>query len=514
MEEAQQAAAAAIDAACAEEGGGIGGSTGVSSGFTARTKPTAATTATTTATHISGQQHTASQHITHQYDNDPILGPPPPPSPPAPHPSTPITITTPIAALARCLALGIAAAIDHGASQHVAAVNAALVHANRVDVCHHLAAALVHLHRNDALGAASWAALQAGRSEVVVHLGCSLIPHGETAVAAAANVALAAAAGGPVKMAGPAAGGIVEACKVSEGCVWESALLTVLLIEVCLFDWGGEGDVHVITVFICVYVCVFECVIFWGCLCFECATFFLMQGCYFLGCMRFHPSTQQGHLDLVGHVAVASVMRHHHADVLGRVSWCLLQDIHNGAAAVTSLSAWWVLLLLVVVVGVAQVCGCCLAAPSHTATCQVKQHRHRLLKHKQAHVAAEITAWTVVAAGSTDDGALTTIAGPLARAVATAVNAKKSSVTTTVVQSADLMRARGLGGLLRLVNTHLADMGRADVASIVLQHAVGMGKLQLVGVLGGELLIHGDVKTGVQIAAETLRGVGGGVSRR
>lgn len=174
----------------------------------------------------------------------------------------------------------------------------------------------------------------------------------------------------------------------------------------------------------------------------------------------------------MGHVAVAAVTQHHRADILGRVSWCLLRQ--NNPSAVRVLSTW-------------------------------------LLMHTHAHVAAEITAMMAVAAGSsTDEHVLGMIAGPLADAVAAAVDSKQPAGVKTVVQAADLMVARGLGGLLRLVNTRLVDVGRADVAAVVLQTAAGLGKLQLMGVLGGELLVHGDVKAGVQIVGETLwQGLGG-----
>lgn len=62
-----------------------------------------------------------------------------------------------------------------------------------------------------------------------------------------------------------------------------------------------------------------------------------------------------------------------------------------------------------------------------------------------------------------------------------------------VVHSSDTMVSKGLGSLLRLVNVELVGQGRTDVASSILQQAIAMGKGQLLAVLTGELVAHGEV---------------------
>ena len=137
--------------------------------------------------------------------------------------------------VAACMAKGVIAAVDDGDAERVAAVNAALVARERVDVCRRLAVAIVDAQRDDALGAVSWSALQQKQPNTVVALGATLIVHGELHAASAANVALMRAAGGPAAVAGPAAGAVVKACVDGAHC--NAARLTMLLLHVCWLDW-------------------------------------------------------------------------------------------------------------------------------------------------------------------------------------------------------------------------------------------------------------------------------------
>lgn len=85
------------------------------------------------------------------------------------------------------------------------------------------------------------------------------------------------------------------------------------------------------------------------------------------------------------------------------------------------------------------------------------------------------------------------------------VQAVDKGAVNAVVNASDAMVVKGLGPLLRLVNTELVETGRADVASSILQHAIAMGKGQLLAVLTGELVAHGDLGAGLQIGFDALR---------
>lgn len=137
-------------------------------------------------------------------------------------------------AVARCMARGAVAVVDDGDAGCVAAINTLLVDRGRVDVCHQLAVAIVDMGRDDALGPISWMALQQRHPNTVAALGASLIAHGALDAAAAANVALMHAAGGPATIAGPAAGAVVQACGQGGHC--NAARLTVMLLHVGVVD--------------------------------------------------------------------------------------------------------------------------------------------------------------------------------------------------------------------------------------------------------------------------------------
>lgn len=159
---------------------------------------------------------------------------------------------------------------------------------------------------------------------------------------------------------------------------------------------------------------------------------------------------------------MAIVEQHHRADVVGRVSWGLLQV--GGAPELARLATW-------------------------------------LLVRNKPEVAAAATEWLVVAAGADNDNALRGIAMPMTQAVADAVD---KGAVNSVVNASDTMVAKGLGGLLRLVNTELVARGRTDVASSILQHAIAMGKAQLLAVLGGELVANGDLGGLAKIGFDAL----------